>query len=267
MVPSSKFFLSMRYLLIVLTLYSCDICCEDDVVDASSPNNKLLILVDQSKSVSYAKNNAFVTTKLKEMFRMTYRNVTGKTEYCLAYIGTDKGVVPESLEFKEPYPDKEALGGSSFDMQLMNWQMEKDKWITSAISRVQNGLESHSDKDTDIFTAIECVNTATTSGEKMEKGDTLHMIIFSDMDHSMPGYDFKNLLNENTAVETLAKTKFTELQNQHQITSINNDIHHSITIIGPDVFNNTPLIKRYWNAFFKEWGFEGNIDWRKTQVE
>jgi len=241
---------SIYFLMVVLPgCKPSEVKYEQPVVD-----NKLLLVVDQSKSVDFVSKSTIVEDVLLNTFQTTYKNVTCPTAFYRATITGESNVVALSTPFRQVVPDEESMGAVSYRQKYAEWRSAKRKWITDGIEDLKKTIYATKSGSTDVYGIFKCVEL---TANKMKPADTLHLVFFSDMKHSMKGYELMDSLRSKTPA-LFARNEFKRLA----IKQITDKLYCLVTIVTPGNFKKSDVVVAYWESFFKEWGLTSNIDWR-----
>jgi hypothetical protein len=253
-----KSFLSISY--VFLGLFFTPSGCEDDtsVAEKSGGNNKLLVVVDQSASVSYQQKRGEVGGIISDAFNKTYKNVKAPTAYFVSNITTHTNVVAKPVPFNEVYPDAESMGRASFTKKIGTWRSERNKWINTAVKNITQNILTPKSGDTDVYSVFQSIDMISN---ELTKSDTLNILFFSDMKQSTSNYELESLLKTNNP-EALAKKECARILKEKGIKPLNNRFHCNIRVAIPDQFQNSGLIVQYWNAFFKVWGLNTSVNYQ-----
>jgi hypothetical protein len=234
------------------------VCISCGEVDASAPahpsgKNLLIIVVDKSHSVSYAKQKDKISSELKRKFSDTYDSSYEDLQIARMTIEGSTKPFAEHIRFLKKCPAIDPQSRSE-EQELENWRHEKKRWLDKNRNEVLQLIDStnYSNK-TDIFNIFGGIQDAQENSGPWDKVD---VIIFSDMIHTLndlnmqKGLTVANAYGEGQAAfQSLLKEKRIERGGTQDI---------RITIYTPDEMNSADAIKLFWKGFFEEWGLNGS---------
>jgi hypothetical protein len=218
--------------------------------------NKLVVVIDQSRSISYKDREKEIRPIVSSAFKQTYQYVLGPAEYLISNVTSETNVVPNRVSFPDEYPDAENLGGVSMMTETANWHTKRNQWIEQGVTTIYNSVLASKTTDTDIFGSLQALNMGAQS---VASTDTLSVLFFSDMKQSTKSYELTTLL-KNKDPEHFAKQESRRILKTLNLKKLGNKFHCDITIVRPDNFGSSSEVVRFWNQFFEEFGIK-TVNW------
>lgn len=220
-------------------------------------NNKLVVMVDQSASISYKGREAELKHIIHEAFNQAYQYVFNQTEYLVCNITTQTNVVPKRHPFSEKFPNAEDLGGISQLTEIADWQSKKNLWIDKGVNDIYNGLLTPKTTSTDVYGSLQ---TLRLLAEDLSSKDTLFILFFSDMKQSLGQYELTDHLRTNEP-EAFAEKEVKNIMRKQGLKKLDEKFQCRITIVTPDRFEESNEIVRFWTQFFIEIGVKTPVKW------
>lgn len=213
-----------------------------------SPKYQAVIVVDKTNSIVYS-DPAKLKQEIARGLEQTYNAAKDDIQLSILKITGKTQVIPAFDRFEEQYPDEEDEG-RTYQAELLRWKARKRTWISDQERLIDSLIECPCKSNTtDIFSIFNGIQEAK---ENHEPWDSVNVYILSDMTNTSAPFNMSKLTSFDTALNR-GKMVCQDLIAQGQISagSIKN-LH--LIIYTPGNMQNTGLIKRFWEGFFKQWG-------------
>jgi hypothetical protein len=224
-------------------------CKEDPVTPAHKC--QVLVVLDKTSSVSYAKSLPRIQKELTSRFAQTYASASKDIQSSLLVITSDTKVFPVPNRFGTDKP-KDDDGSRGSQQAIQHWNTEKRKWLLNRVDEIVALIDSPcTSNTTDVFSIFNGI-------EQVQKNDgpwdSINVVVFSDMVNTCRPI---NMVKDIDITNARAKGESVcgDFMKQRRISGEGNDNLY-LTIYTPDDMKNTAEVNQFWAGFFEQMGLK-----------
>lgn len=214
---------------------------------------QLVIVLDKTNSVSYAKKMPHIKQELSREYSKTYATAVKDIQSSLLVITGNTSVFPEPFRFDVDQPVGED-GSRGYDQSLQQWKTGKRKWLADRVQDVVDRIDSPCRSNTtDVFSIFSGIDQVQKNDGRW---DSIVVVIFSDMVNTCRPINMRSGITINNA-KAKGKEICGDLIESGQISASGNENLY-FTIYTPDDMENTGAVNLFWTGFFQRWGLKPN---------